>query len=86
MAEITRLSGNNDWIDLDCVDRERTPEPTMKLGIQMHLAGYHFRIQSLLLIVWVSNVLGKRFTIGCRRPIYSQSAGRLRIRLRLTKP
>src|SRR6056297_2854208 len=39
MAEITRLSGNSDWIDLDFVERERTPEPAMKLGIQMHLAG-----------------------------------------------
>jgi len=38
MAEITRLSGNNDWIDLDFVERERTPELAMKLGIQMHLA------------------------------------------------
>ena len=39
MPEITRLSGSNDWIDLDFVERERTPEPAMKLGIQMHLAG-----------------------------------------------
>jgi len=39
MAEIARLSGNSDWIDLDFVERERTPEPAMKLGIQMHLAG-----------------------------------------------
>jgi len=38
MAEITRLSGNNDWIDLDFVERERTPESAMKLGIQLHLA------------------------------------------------
>ncbi|WP_436903637.1 IS6 family transposase [Halovenus halobia] len=39
MPEITRLSGSSDWIDLDFVERERTPEPAMKLGIQMHLAG-----------------------------------------------
>ncbi|MXR50429.1 IS6 family transposase [Halovenus sp. WSH3] len=39
MPEISRLSGNSDWIDLDFVERERTPEPAMKLGIQMHLAG-----------------------------------------------
>jgi putative transposase len=38
MPKITRLTGNNDWIDLDFVERERTPEPAMKLGIQMHLA------------------------------------------------
>jgi putative transposase len=39
MPEIACLSGNNDWIDLDFVERERTPEPAMKLGIQIHLAG-----------------------------------------------
>jgi len=39
MAEITRLSGSSDWIDLDFVERERTPEHAMKLGIQMHVAG-----------------------------------------------
>ena len=39
MTEITRLSGCSEWIDLSFVERERTPECAMKLGIQMHLAG-----------------------------------------------
>ena len=39
MPKITRLSGSSDWIELDFVERERTPESAMKLGIQMHLAG-----------------------------------------------
>ena len=39
MTEITRLSGSSEWIDLDFVERERTPERAMKLGIQMHMAG-----------------------------------------------
>ena len=39
MPEITRLSGSTDWIDLDFVERERTPEQAMKIGIQMHVAG-----------------------------------------------
>ncbi|WP_423999715.1 IS6 family transposase [Haloarcula salina] len=39
MAEITRLSGNREWIDLDFVERERTPESAMALGIQSHVAG-----------------------------------------------
>ena len=39
MAEIARLSGDSDWIDLDFVERERTPESAMKLGIQTHVAG-----------------------------------------------
>jgi putative transposase len=39
MAEISRLSGDRDWIDLDFVERERTPESAMALGIQSHVAG-----------------------------------------------
>jgi len=38
MSEITHLGGNSRWIDLDFVERERTSEPAMKLGIQIHLA------------------------------------------------
>ena len=39
MAEIARLIGHREWIDLDFVERERTPEPAMALGIQSHVAG-----------------------------------------------
>jgi len=39
MAEITRLTGHREWIGLDFVERERTPEPAMALGIQSHFAG-----------------------------------------------
>jgi len=39
MSEIARLSGFTDWIDLDFVERQRTPERAMKLGIQLQLAG-----------------------------------------------
>jgi len=39
MPEIARLSGHRDWIDLDFVERERTPEQVMALGIQTHLTG-----------------------------------------------
>jgi putative transposase len=39
MAEITRLSGGNDCMELDVVEREATPEPLMKFGIRLHLAG-----------------------------------------------
>jgi len=37
MPEISRLSGCTDWIDLDFVERQRTPERAMKLGIQLQL-------------------------------------------------
>ena len=43
MPEITRLSGGNDWIELDFVERQRTPEFAMRLGIQMHLPGLSLR-------------------------------------------
>lgn len=39
MAEITRLSGRSDWIELEFVERERTPRELMKLGIRLHLSG-----------------------------------------------
>jgi putative transposase len=39
MPEIARLTGVREWIDLGFVERERTPEPAMALGIQSHLAG-----------------------------------------------
>ncbi|SMP12551.1 putative transposase [Halobellus salinus] len=39
MAEIARLTGCTDWIDLGFVERQRTPERAMKLGIQLQLAG-----------------------------------------------
>ncbi len=31
MAEIARLSGPSDWIDLEFVERERTPSELMEL-------------------------------------------------------
>ena len=37
--EICRFNGINEWIVLDFVECERTPERAMKLGIQMHMAG-----------------------------------------------
>ena len=39
MPEIDRLTRNSDWIDLDFVERERTPEEIVEVGIQLHLAG-----------------------------------------------
>jgi len=39
MPEISSLSGGNDWIGLEFVERQRTPEFAMRLGIQIHLAG-----------------------------------------------
>jgi len=38
-GENHRISGCSDWIELDFVERERTPRRLMKLGIRLHLAG-----------------------------------------------
>ncbi len=39
MEKIVRLNGRSDWIELDFVERERTPRRLIKLGIRLHLAG-----------------------------------------------
>ncbi|MFD1633795.1 IS6 family transposase [Haloplanus ruber] len=39
MEEIARLIGGSDRFELGFVERESTPEPAMKLGIRLHLAG-----------------------------------------------
>jgi putative transposase len=39
MAESDRLGGGIGWIDLVSVERERTPEQIVEVGIQLHLAG-----------------------------------------------
>jgi hypothetical protein len=39
MAELDRLSKSTEWIDLEFMERERTPEQIVEVGIQLHLAG-----------------------------------------------
>jgi transposase-like protein len=39
MPEFDRLNADNEWIDLEFVERERTPEQIVEVGIQLHLAG-----------------------------------------------
>jgi len=39
MPKTDRLSGGIDWIELEFPERERTPEPIIEDGIQLHLAG-----------------------------------------------
>jgi len=85
MAEIARLSGCLDWIDLDFVERQRTPERAMKLGIQLQLAGLSLRNTVPILEEWVSSAHRKPSTIGCRKPIYSRLRVEARITLRSTR-
>ena len=39
MDEIERLSGGSDWMELEFIERDRTPESIIQLGIQLHVAG-----------------------------------------------
>jgi putative transposase len=39
MDEIERLNGPTSGIDLDFVERERTPREIIETGIQLHVAG-----------------------------------------------
>jgi putative transposase len=39
MTKNNRLSGSSSWIDLEFVERERTPQHAIEVGIQLHLAG-----------------------------------------------
>ena len=43
MPETDRLSGCIDWIDLEFVEKEETPQPLMKLSIELHVAGLSLR-------------------------------------------
>jgi hypothetical protein len=85
MAEITRLSGRSDWIELDFVERERTPSELMQLGIRLHLSGLSLSNTIRELESSVSNGRGKQSMIGCKRPIYSRLTMPVRITLRSTK-
>ena len=49
MAEIERLSGCIEWIDLSFVERKRTPEWAIQVGIRCHLAGMSLRDASQFL-------------------------------------
>jgi len=39
MPEFERLSRRTSWIDLDFIERERTPGEIVEVGIQLHIAG-----------------------------------------------
>ena len=39
MTKNNRLSGSSSWIDLEFVERERTPRPAIEVGIRLHLSG-----------------------------------------------
>lgn len=66
-----RLRGDNDWIGLEFMERERTPRDLMELGIPFIYRNYHFRMLSLLLRGSVSNGVEPLFMTRGRKRIYS---------------
>lgn len=80
MPEIRRLTECSDWPELDFVEREATPEPAMKLGIQLHLAG-----------LWLADTVPVRESLGVNRchlprnPSYSSQRARTRMTSRLMR-
>jgi hypothetical protein len=86
MQEPDRLIGCSDFPELEFVEREATPEPAMKLGIQLYLRDYRCRIPSLSSPTWVSIGVALLFTTGFRRLIYSQQGVTIRITSRLMRP
>lgn len=82
MPEIARLNGGIDWINLVFVKRERTLQQAMKLGIQMHIADLSLSDRASLLEMLGVQRSRKTIHDQVRKPIYSQTAAQVRLRLR----
>jgi len=82
MHEIDCLSVSTDWIDLNIVERERTPERIIEVGIQLYLARL-----SLLNTKQYLETLGveRSSTTGYKKPTYNRPAMRRRITSRSTR-
>jgi len=85
MPENDRLDGCSNEIELGFVEREATPKLLMKLGIELHLAVFRFRIQFLFLKHSVLDALDPPFTAGFTRQSYSPKLAGVRITSRSTK-
>ena len=86
MPETARLSGNREWIELEFMERERTPEPAMALGIQSHVAGLSLSNTVELLDSLGVQRLRKAIHNWVQKADLQPESGKSRIRLRLTKP
>jgi hypothetical protein len=82
MPEFDRFTESTEWIDLEFVERERTPRELIEKGIRYHLAGLSLLDTVTLFRIWAANEVVSPFTTGCRRLIYSQLTVKARIALR----
>jgi transposase-like protein len=82
MPEIDRLSRNTEWIDLEFVERQRTPEFAIQVGIRLHLAG--LSLSNTKQHLERLGVERSRTAIHdwCGRPTYSPTVTLTRIRSR----
>ena len=72
MSESNRLGDSTDWIDLEFVERERTPHEIIETGIQLHLAGLSLSNTKQYLERLVSSEAEQQFITEFKGPIYSQ--------------
>ena len=79
MHEIDRLNSSTGWIDVDFVQRERTPERMLKSVFSCIWQAYRFRIPNSMLKSWESNGVERPSTTGYKKPSYSRPATRRRI-------
>ncbi len=81
MAKITRFSRYSNWIELEFVERERTPRELMQLGIRLYLPNLYILYTICKNGSSMSYTRGKQFMTGCKKLIYSWLPTRVRITL-----
>lgn len=55
MLEFDRLSDDSEWSDLEFIERERTPEQIVEVGIWLHLVGLSLSNTNSIFRGWVSS-------------------------------
>jgi hypothetical protein len=83
--DLERLSESIAWIDLSFVERQRTPEWAIQIGIRCHLTSMSLRDASRVLEKLGANGVMSPSTSGFTRPSYSRCPQSLRINSRLTR-
>jgi hypothetical protein len=86
MLETIHLNGDSDRFELGFRKREAAPEPAMKLGIRLHLAGLSLSNTIFALDSLGVGAVNPPFTTGCRRQTYSRQMVPIQITSRLTRP
>lgn len=86
MAEIARLTGGSDWIELGFVEKEETPRELMAHGIELHLAGLSLAETTAVLEEFGVDRCRTTVHNWVRKPISSRRLAVLRRKSQSTKP